>query len=274
MKLKDKVAIITGSTRGIGREIALALAKEGCNIVVTGKTTQPDPKLPGTIYTVAEEIEALGVKALPLQLDVREEAQIQAMAEATKAKFGRIDILINNAGALWWRPLMETPPKRFDLVMDINARASFFCAQAVLPTMIEQKSGYIINMSPPIDMDHVPNRIAYMISKYGMTMLALGLAEEMREHGIGACALWPVTLIESQATINWGLGDRALWRKASIMADAVLEIVSKEPLAYTGQALLDEPLLRGAGVTDFDPYACVPGSEMPDLNAMWEHAKS
>lgn len=274
MKLKDKVAIITGSTRGIGREIALALAREGCHIVVTGKTAEPDPKLPGTIYTVAAEIEALGVRALPVQCNVRELEEIQAMVSKTQETFGRVDILINNAGALWWRPLMETPPKRFDLVMDINVRASFFAAQAVLPLMIAQKSGYIINMSPPIAMQYVPNRIAYMISKYGMTMLALGLAEEMREHGIGACSLWPVTLIESQATINWGLGDRSLWRKPSIMADAVLEIVSRDPLYYTGQALLDEPLLRAAGVTDFEPYACVPGSEMPELNQMWERAKS
>lgn len=274
MKLKDKVAIITGSTRGIGREIALALAREGCHIVVTGKTTEPDPKLPGTIFTVAAEIESLGVRALPVPCNVRELEQIQAMVAKTQETFGRVDILINNAGALWWRSLLETPPKRFDLVMDVNVRAAFLTAQTVLPMMIAQKSGYIINMSPPIDMQYVPGRIAYMISKYGMTMLALGLAEEVREHGIGVCALWPVTMIESQATINWGLGERKFWRKPTIMADAVLEIVSRDPLHYTGQALLDEPLLRGAGVTDFDRYACIPGSQIPELNQMWEQARS
>ena len=211
MTLKDRVAIITGSSRGIGRDIALALAREGCHIVVTGKTTEPHPKLPGTIYTVAEEVEALGVKALPLQLDVRDVDSLEAMAQKTRDTFGRIDILINNAGALWWEPLLKTPAKRFDLMMDVNARGAFYACHAVLPTMIEGGWGHIINMSPPIDLDHVPNRIGYMISKYGMTLLTHGLAEEMRPHNIGVNSLWPVTLIESLATENWGLGDKSIW---------------------------------------------------------------
>jgi citronellol/citronellal dehydrogenase len=270
MTLKDRVAIITGSSRGIGRDIALALAREGCHIVVTGKTTEPHPKLPGTIYTVAEEVEALGVKALPLQLDVRDVDSLEAMAQKTRETFGRIDILINNAGALWWEPLLKTPAKRFDLMMDVNARGAFYACHAVLPTMIEGGWGHIINMSPPIDLDHVPHRIGYMISKYGMTLLTHGLAEEMRPHNIGVNSLWPVTLIESLATENWGLGDKSIWRKASIMSDSVLEIVRNEPLLRTGKALLDEPLLREAGVTDFEQYNCVPGATPPELNAMWE----
>lgn len=270
MRLKDQVAIITGSSRGIGRDIALRLADEGCNIVVVGKTTEPNPKLPGTIFTVAEEIEAKGVKALPIACDVRDVEAIQAMVAQAHENFGRIDILINNAGALWWEPVMKTPVKRFDLMMDINARAPFYAAQAVLPAMMERKHGHIINMSPPIEMQHVPYHVGYCISKYGMTLITHGLAEEVREHNVGVYSLWPLTMIESLATINWGLGTPAMWRKASIMSDATLEIVSSDPLRRTGKALIDEEVLREAGVTDFDQYSCVPGSQPPSLETLWE----
>lgn len=270
MRLKDQVAIITGSSRGIGRDIALRLAEEGCNIVVVGKTTEPHPKLPGTIYTVAEELEAKGVKALPIACDVRNVEAIGEMVEQAHKHFGRIDILINNAGALWWEPLMNTPVKRFDLMMDVNARAPFYAAQAVLPAMMEQKHGHIINMSPPIELEHVPYHIGYCISKFGMTLLTHGLAEEMRENNIGVYSLWPRTMIESLATINWGLGTPDMWRKASIMSDATLAVVTADPLLRTGRALLDEDVLREAGVTDFDQYNCVPGSNPPDLNTLWE----
>lgn len=270
MRLKDQVAIITGSSRGIGRDIALRLADEGCHIVVVGKTTEPNPKLPGTIFTVAEEIEAKGVKALPIACDVRDVEAIQAMVKQSHEAFGRIDILINNAGALWWEPLMNTPVKRFDLMMDINARAPFYAAQAVLPAMIEQQHGHIINMSPPIEMQHVPYHIGYCISKFGMTMLTHGLAEEVRKHKVGVYSLWPRTMIESLATINWGLGNESMWRKASIMSDATLEVVAADPLLRSGKALIDEDVLREAGVTDFDQYNCVPGSQPPDLDTLWE----
>lgn len=270
MRLKDQVAIITGSSRGIGRDIALRLADEGCNIVVVGKTTEPHPKLPGTIFTVAEELEAKGVKALPIACDVRDVEAIQKMVAQTHEHFGRIDILINNAGALWWEPMTNTPVKRFDLMMDINARAPFYAAQAVLPAMIEQKHGHIINMSPPIELEHVPYHIGYCISKFGMTLITHGLAEEMREHNIGVYSLWPRTMIESLATINFGLGTPEMWRKASIMSDATVAIVTAEPLLRTGRALLDEVVLSEAGVTDFDQYNCVPGSHPPDLNSLWE----
>lgn len=269
-RLQDRVAVITGSSRGIGRDIALALAQEGCHIVVTAKTTEPTPKLPGTIYTVADEVKAFGVQALPLACDVRSAEAIQAMVEQTKTHFGRIDILVNNAGALWWEPVLKTPAKRFDLVMDVNVRASFLTAQAVLPAMIERQWGHIINMSPPINYDHLANRVGYMISKFGMTMLSMGLAEEMRPHNIAVNSLWPVTLIESLATINWGLGGPEMWRKGTIMADAVVAMVTREPMACTGQALLDEPVLREAGVTDFEPYSCVPGSQPADINSFWD----
>ncbi len=259
--LRGRVAVITGASRGIGRALALGLAKAGCPVVIAAKSTESSDKLPGSIYTVAEEVKALGGEALPVPVDVRDAAAIEALAAKTRERFGRIDILLNNAGALWWRPLLETPAKRFDLVMGVNARASFLCAQAVLPSMIERKWGHIVNMSPPMDLSLVPGRIAYAISKLGMTMLTLGLAEELKGHNVAVNSLWPVTVIESQASINWGLGTRDQWRTPDILVDCVLRMVSKEPKDLTGQALLDEDFLRSEGITDLSKYSCVPGSK-------------
>jgi citronellol/citronellal dehydrogenase len=260
-ELAGRVAIITGASRGIGRAIALRLAREGVRVVIAAKTAKPDPRLPGTIYTVAEEVQALGGEALPIQVDVRDENAIQQMVEQTLQRWGRIDILVNNAGALWWKPLLETPAKRFDLVMGVNVRAAFLCAQAVLPTMIQQRWGHIVNMSPPLDLSVIAGRIAYMISKFGMTMLTVGLAEEVREHHIAVNSLWPRTLIESQATIAFQLGEPRYWRKVDIMADALYELVRREPSTCTGKAWFDEELLREAGITDFSVYNCTPDGE-------------
>ncbi len=259
--LMDKVAIVTGASRGIGRARALGLAREGCAIVVAAKSIVSTEKLPGSIFTVAQEVEALGAAALPVAIDVRDAEQIDALVAKTLDRFGRIDILVNNAGALHWQNLVDTPAKRFDLVMGVNARAACLCARAVLPAMIRQKAGHIINMSPPIDLKMVPGKIAYCISKFGMTLLTHGLAEEVRQHPIAVNSLWPVTIIETQASINWGLGSPAEWRKPDILVDCVLLLVQKEPGAMTGQALLDEDFLRAEGVTDFSGYACVPGTE-------------
>jgi citronellol/citronellal dehydrogenase len=266
---KGRVAIITGASRGIGRAIAMGLAREGCNIVIAAKSIESTEKLPGSIYTVAKEVEALGAQALPLQVDVREGDQIDAMVAQTMSRFGRVDILINNAGALWWQPMLETPAKRFDLVMDVNARASFMACRAVLPHMIERRWGHIINMSPPIDLKIVPGKIAYCISKFGMTLISHGLAEEVRGSNVAVNALWPVTVIESQASINWKLGTPEMWRKPDILVDCVLKLVVKDKLEVTGQALLDEDFLRSEGVTDFKSYACVPGTNPPRMP--WYH---
>jgi len=263
--LENRVAIITGASRGIGRALALGLAQQGCRIVVAAKSVQSTEKLPGSIYTVAEEIEALGIEALPIQVDVRDGDQIDALVRRTLERFGRIDILINNAGALWWRPVLDTPAKRFDLVLGVNARAAFLMCRAVLPTMIERRWGHIINMSPPIDPGVVPGKVAYFISKFGMTLLTHGLAEELRSSNIAVNSLWPVTIIESQASINWQLGSPEMWRKPDILVDCVLRLVNKEPGAITGQALLDEDFLRADGVTDFSSYACVPGTSPPRI---------
>ena len=259
--LQDKVAIVTGASRGIGRAVALGLARAGCAVVVAARSETSTEKLPGTIHEVVREIEAAGGRALAVPCDVRDEAQIEAVAARTLERFGRIDVLVNNAGALWWRPLLDTPAKRFDLVMGVNARAAFLFCRAVFPSMKARRWGHIINMSPPMDLALVPGRIAYALSKLGMTMLSLGLAEELRGDNIAVNSLWPVTVIESQASINHGLGTPATWRKPDILVDCVVRLVGKDPASLTGRALLDEDFLRGEGVSDFSGYACVPGTE-------------
>ena len=253
-----KVAIITGASRGIGRALAIGLAKDGWRVVVAAKSVASTEKLPGSIYSVVQEIEAAAGEALPIQIDVRDEAAIEGMVAATVSRFGRVDLLINNAGALFWQKLIDTPAKRFDLVMAVNARAAFLCARAVLPHMMSQNSGHIINMSPPLDLGFVPGRIGYCISKFGMTLLTHGLAAEVKPHKIAVNSLWPRTIIESQASINWAMGDRRHWRKPDILVDCVKRIVKKEPPLLTGQVLIDEEFLRAEGVTDFSGYACVP----------------
>ena len=263
--LKGRVAIVTGASRGIGRAIALGLAREGCDVVIAAKSTESSEKLPGSIFTVAAEAEALGVRALPVQVDVRDADQIESMAAKALERFGRIDLLINNAGAALGRH-PRYPPKRFDLVMGVNTRAAFLCCRAVLPAMIRQGGGHIINMSPPLDESILPGRIAYGISKLGMTLLTLGLAEEVRRQNVAVNSLWPVTIIESQASINHGLGTPEMWRKPDILVDCVLRLARKEPAEVTGRALLDEDFLRAEGVTDFGGYACVPGSHPPRLS--------
>ncbi len=263
---QGKVAVITGASRGIGRALALGLARAGWHVVIAAKSTTSTDRLPGSIHTVAAEVEALGTQALPVQVDVRDAEQIEQLAARTLERFGRIDLLVNNAGALHWAGLLDTPARRFDLVMSVNVRAAFLCCRAVLPAMIAQKRGHIVNMSPPLDLSMVPGRIAYSISKLGMTLLTFGLAEEVKSHNIAVNSLWPVTIIESQASINHALGTPALWRKPDILVDCVLRLAAKEPAALTGQALLDEDFLRGEGVTDFSGYSCVPGTEPPRLS--------
>lgn len=256
--LSGRVAIVTGSSRGIGKAVALALAKAGCDVCVASKTVEPNPKLPGTIGQTKAEIEALGRRSIAVATDVRKEEQIEAMVQRTVDELGRVDILVNNAGALWWKDVLDTPAKRFDLVMDVNARASFLAARACLPHMIEGGWGHIVMMSPPIDPALAPGKVAYSISKLGMTLVAIGLGREVAKHGIAANALWPATMIESLASKNFGLGGPAQWRKADIIADATLAIVGHEPPSLTGQALIDEEILEKVGVTDFDRYLCVP----------------
>ncbi len=255
-----KVAFITGASRGIGKACAHRFAREGYDIVVAAKSTEENPKLPGTIFSAADEISRHGTEAFPVRCDVTDLQSVEQAAKATLEKFGRVDVVINNAGALWWKPMDETPMKRFDLMMDVNARGSFAVTTAFLPAMKAQKSGHVVLMSPPIDLRMLPSHIGYCISKFGMTMIAHGLPQEFGEYNIRATALWPKTLIESFATINWKLGDPTLWRKADILADATWEIV-QHPDKSNGEALIDEDFLRGIGYTDFDQYLCVPDGQ-------------
>jgi len=251
--LNGRVAVITGSSRGIGRELALRLAREGADIVVTGKSVESTEALPGTIYTVADEVRALGRRALPLRVDVRSEEDVAAMVAQTVAEFGRLDILVNNAGVAWWEPLLATPPKRYDLMWQINVRASYLTAYYALPHMIENRWGHIINCSPPIRTVATPDHVCYMTTKMGMTRLAIGIAAEHEKDGIAANSLWPVTPIESQATLNWKgderwhVGDRSQWRSPEILCDAAMELLASEPPQITGRQLLDEDFLRERG---------------------------
>jgi citronellol/citronellal dehydrogenase len=266
MVLNDRVVFITGASRGIGRAVALACAREGAHIVVAAKTDVADnPRLPGTIHDVAREVEALGRQALPIRLDVRDDAACEAAVAQAMDRFGRIDALINNAGALWWADVVDTPVKKYDLIMSINVRASFVLSRAVLPHMLKQKYGHVVMMSPPVDAAACGHHAAYAVSKFGMTMVALAIAEEGREHNVTACSLWPATAIESYATINFGLGGPDKWRKADILADATVALLAREPSSRMGRPWIDEELLREEGVTDFAKYQCVPGAEPPQV---------
>eukprot|EP01012_Entosiphon_sulcatum_P057614 TRINITY_DN81417_c0_g1_i1.p1 TRINITY_DN81417_c0_g1~~TRINITY_DN81417_c0_g1_i1.p1 ORF type:complete len:308 (+),score=63.28 TRINITY_DN81417_c0_g1_i1:57-926(+) len=263
--LQGRVAIISGATRGIGRECALALAKAGCNVVIAAKTVTDQPNLPGTIYSVADECRKLGVKALPYQIDLRDAEKAEDCVAQTVKEFGRVDILINNASALWWQRITDTPLKKYDLITQLNARGSFALTRACLPHMERNGWGHVINMSPPIRLDKLAGRTAYCISKFGMTLVALGVAQEYRGRGIAGNSLWPKTIVESYASINFKMGDACNWRKATILSDAVLQIVGEDPRQFTGNMLIDEDYLRTKGVTDFRPYRCNPDVEPPAM---------
>ena len=260
--LEGKTLFITGASRGIGREIALRAAKDGANVVVAAKTAEPHPKLSGTIHTVAAEIEAAGGKALALQLDVREEAAIAQAVAATAARFGGIDILVNNASAISLTPTLATPAKRFDLMMSVNARATFLCSQACIPHLKKSANAHILTLSPPLAMKPkwFAGHVAYTMSKYGMSMCTLGMAEELKRDGIAVNSLWPRTTIATAAVeVHFPKEILKASRHAAIMADAAHVILTSEARANTGNFYIDEEVLKRAGVTDFARYAVTPG---------------
>jgi len=265
--VKGRVAIVTGASRGIGRECAIALAALGCNIVVAAKTIEQHPTLPGTIFTVAKECEELGVQALAIQCDVRKEEDIEACVQRTMDNFGRIDILINNASALWWMDIEETPLSKYNLINEVNARGTFLMTQKVLPHMKKANYGRIIMMSPPLSDKGIGSRTAYHISKFGMTIVALGASEETQGYNITANTLWPNTVVESLASKNFAMGTPEMWRKASILSDSVLAIIDQDE-SFSGQMLIDEDFLRSIGVTDFTKYQVVPGCEPPTMEEL------
>jgi citronellol/citronellal dehydrogenase len=264
-RLAGKTALVTGASRGIGRSIALGLAREGARVGVAAKTTRSRPRLPGSVHSVVEEIQATGGQALALPVNVRDVEAVEGAVQTLVEQFGGLDLLVNNAGALWWQPVAETPMKRFDLVMEVNVRAAFAASRAAIGPMRRAGGGHIVMMSPPLEPAALPGRVAYLISKFGMTLLAMGLAEELRGDRIGVNALWPATAVESQATINYGIGSPKVWRKPEILADAVLEIAGTAPAELTGRALIDEDFLRERGWTDFSRYRCDPDHEPPRL---------
>lgn len=261
-----RVAIVTGASRGIGRALALALADQGCHVVVAAKSTEPQEGLPGTIFTVADEVESRGVKALPFQLDVQDDERIEDMVAQTTKELGPVGVLINNASALWWKSIEQTPMKRYDLINRINARGTFACTRACLPSMREAGWGHVVTQSPPIVLDKMAGMTAYNMSKFGMTLTALGVAQEYKGRGIAGNSIWPTTLIESAATANHQLGEPKHWRKADVLVDAIMGICDEDPNSFSGNMLLDEPYLRTKGVTDFEKYQCVPGFEPPSIN--------
>ncbi len=261
LDLNGQVAIITGASRGIGKNIALALAKAGADIVIAAKSEKSRDLLPGNIHDTAAEVESIGRQALAVKTNVRNADGVEAMVAAAKERFGRIDILINNAGALFWKGVADTPPKRFDLMMEVNARAAHIASHFVLPHMLERGSGCIVQMSPPLDLSMLPGKTGYCMSKFGMSLLAMGIAGEVKDTDIRSCALWPATAIESQATINHGLGGPAQWRRADILADATLAILQVSRESIHGRCLIDEEVLEIAGVTDFEQYNCVEGGK-------------
>lgn len=275
-QLEGRVAVVTGASRGIGRAVALRLAEAGCDVCVAAKSVRSRELLPGSIHETRAAVEALGRRAIAVQTDVRSATAIEAMIDATMEAFGRIDILVNNAGALYWNDVVDTPPRRFDLMVEVNARAAFIASHYALPHMIAGGWGHIVMMSPPVDVRRVAHKTGYFISKLGMTLIAHGLAGEVADQNVACNALWPATLIESQATINHAIGERSQWRKADIVADATVAICGFEPRELTGNAFLDEEVLERVGVTDFAHYACVEGAtpvRMEDLRAEDTHPR-
>jgi len=264
-ELKGKVAIVTGASRGIGKALSIALAEQGALVVLASKTVAPNPKLPGTLDEVKNEIEKIGGKAFVQPTDVREEAQVQELVDKTAKELGGVDILINNAGALFWAPVEQTPAKRFDLVVGVNVRASFLCAHYAIPHMKKRGSGHIINMSPPVTEGCTTGRVAYMVSKFGMSMLTEGLGMELKSFNIKVHSLWPVTMVESQATVGHHLGEPAMWRSPAVIVDSTLALLTGKSKLETGKALYDEEVLASIGVTDFSKYACVPGTNPPRM---------
>jgi len=273
MSLKGKTLFISGGSRGIGLAIALRAARDGANIAIAAKTTEPNPKLPGTIYTAAEEIEKAGGKALPLQVDIREESQVVEAARQTAEKFGGIDILVNNASAINLTPTEATPIKRFDLMFGVNVRGTFLCTQSVLPYLKQsaerKRNPHVLTLSPPLNMEprwFAPH-VAYTMAKYGMSMCVLGHAQEFKPYGIGVNALWPRTVIQTAALQMIPGVKPEHCRTVEIMADAAHAVLTSDAATTTGNFFIDEEVLARAGVTDLAKYSVVPGSKqlLPDL---------
>lgn len=266
MSFKNKTVLITGASRGIGKAIGLRLAKEGANIVIASKSVEENPKLGGTIFSAAAEMDEAGGKALAIQCDIRFEDQIQTVIDKTIETFGGIDILVNNASAINLTPTTQTEPKRFDLMFDINVRGTFMMSRACIPWLKKSTQAHILNLSPPLNMDMkwFSKHLAYTISKYDMTMIALGLAAELKNDGIAANTLWPKTTIATAAVQNLLGGDMLMKmsRTPAIIADAAYYILSKSAAECSGNSFTDEAVLAAEGITDLSGYSVVPGATL------------
>ena len=264
--LKNKTIFMSGGSRGIGLAIALRAAQDGANVAIAAKTAEPHPKLPGTIYTAAEEIDNAGGQGLPLICDIREEEQVGAAIDATVERFGGIDICINNASAIQLTPTEMTDMKRFDLMHQINTRGTFLVSKMCLPHLKKADNPHILNLAPPLDMSPkwFANHVAYTMAKYGMSMCTLGMSKEFEKTGIAVNSLWPLTAIDTAAVRNLLGGDAMakMSRKPEIMADAAHAVLVRKASETTGNFFIDEIVLREAGVTDFDVYAHDPSAPL------------
>ena len=269
-ELNNKTMFISGGSRGIGLAIAKRAARDGANIIIAAKTAEPHPKLPGTIYTAAEEIEEAGGQALPVVCDIRDDKAVKDAVAAGADKFGGIDICVNNASAISLTPTLQTPMHRYDLMHQINARGTFLVSKTCLPYLLESQNPHILNLSPPLNMVEkwFKNHVAYSMAKYGMSMCVLGMAAEFREQGVAVNALWPRTAIATAAVRNLLGGEEMIKRsrKPEIMADAAHFILTQPSSELTGKFCIDDEILELAGVTDLAEYAVDPSQELlPDF---------
>lgn len=266
MSFQNKTAFVSGASRGIGKAIALRLAREGVNIIIAAKSTEENPKLGGTIYSAAEEIEKAGGKAFAVVCDIRDEQQVIHAAEQGANHFGGIDMLVNNASAIALTNTEQITSRQFDLMNDINVRGTYLVTKYCIPFLKKSVNPHILTLSPPLNMDEkwFHNHTAYTLSKYGMSMIAFGLSAELRKYKIASNTLWPKTTIATAAVKNLLGGDQLMKmsRKPEIMADAAFHILSENSASFTGNHLIDEEVLRKAGVTDFEQYAVTPGGTL------------
>lgn len=266
--LEGKTLFITGASRGIGRAIALRAARDGANVVIAAKSSVPNPKLPGTIHSVAEEVRAAGGRALAIQCDIREESHVRSAVEQAVATFGGLDVLVNNASAIWLAGIRETPMKRYDLMNEVNARGTFLCIQACLPSLLNSANPHVLTLAPPPSLAEKwwGPHTAYTLAKMGMSLVSMGVAAELRHEKISINALWPRTIIATDA-LNMIPGiDLSRCRHPEIVADAAHAVLLQEAGKESGRFYIDDEVLAGAGVRDFARYAVDPGqTPLPDL---------
>ena len=270
----NKTCIITGASRGIGALLAKRLSENNYNVVIAAKSEKENLKLPGTIYSVAKEINDLGGVALPVKTDLRSETDCQNLVDETISNFGSVDVLINNAGALWWKSIIETPVKRYDLINDINVRGSYILSHLCLPYMEKNNFGHIIMQSPPFNPEEVmditlkrllKDKTAYMISKLGMSIVSKGISQEYEDKNICSNTIWPVTPIKTHALTNNNIGDDRFYRKPEILVDAIELMLEEDPMHFNGRTLYDEDYLREKGISDFKKYRCHEDFEPPKI---------